>query len=305
MNNVRNRLGFLSRPSGFLLALLTLGSAPVFAAPINSDVGITPFKGQTILRTQARFTRKTDDPSGQNRQLDAVALPVVGVYGITAKSAVLMKIAYVNKDLRTVSGLKRGDQGIGDLTILGKHRVYARNYKGATSRLAVIGGLELPTGDDGERDSSGVLPQPLQLGSGSVDIIVGGLYTLASLDHEVDVNGVYKFNREANDFQFGDEFSYNVAYLRRVWPRALPDEGIYTQWNALLEFNGIYTQRNEFQGKAVPASGGNTVFLSPGVQFVAQRMILEFSYQYPIMQDLHGNQLETDYKLAFSFRYTF
>lgn len=305
MSIAKNRFALPAKPLLLSLMILVFGDVPVYAAPINSDIGITPFKGQFIVRTQARFTRKASDPTSQNRQLDVLALPVVGVYGITAKAAVLMKLPYIDKDLRTVGGLKRGDQGIGDLTILGKYRIFAKNYKGATSRFALIGGLELPTGDDEERDSTGVLPPPLQLGSGSVDFIAGGLYTFASLDQEWDANFQYKFNREANDFEFGDVFNYNLAYLRRVWPRLPPETGIYTQWNALLELNGGFARRNESRGNAVAASGGHTLFLSPGIQFVAQQIIFEFSFQYPIVEDLNGDQLETDYKLAFSFRYTF
>ena len=48
-----------------------------------------------------------------------------------------------------------------------------------------------------------------------------------------------------------------------------------------------------------------THFFSLGIQFASQRMVYEFSYQYPMLQDLHGDQVEIDYKLAFSLRYTF
>ncbi|MFQ5671663.1 MAG: transporter [Nitrospinales bacterium] len=287
------------------LIVLMFCGGPVFAAPINSDVGLTPFKGQVIVRTQARFVRKADDPSGRNRKLDVFTLPVVGVYGITSRAAVLVKAPYINKDLRTAGGSTRSNQGVGDTTLLGKYRFYTLDYKGTTSRFSVIGGLELPTGDNEERDSAGVLPAPLQLGSGSVDFIAGGLYTFGSLSQEVDINVVYKFNREANDFDFGDKFNYNFAYQRRFWPWTFPDEGLYTQWNAVLELNGVYTRRNAAGGSTVEASGGNTLFLSPGIQFVDQQTIFGFSIQVPIVQDLNGNQLESDYQLAFSFRYTF
>lgn len=275
------------------------------AVPINSNIGLTPYKGQLIVRTQTRFTRKTDDSSGQNRKLDVFSVPVVGVYGITAKASVLVNVPLIYKDLRTSAGTHRGDEGAGDITVLGKYRIYTRNYMGATSRFSLIGGLELPTGDDDESDSQGLLPQTLQLGSGSVDFIVGGAYTFQSLDEEWDADFKYKFNQEANNFRFGNEFNYDVAYQKRFWPWELPERGIYSQWNGVLEFNGIYKERNELGGRDVFSSGGNTLFISPGIQFASQRMIFEFSFQYPILQDLKGNQLETDYTLALSLRYNF
>ena len=280
-------------------------SDSVLAVPINSDIGLTPSKGQFILRTQARYTRKAEDPTGQNRKVETFAVPIVGVYGITSKASVLFKVPYVNRDQTTETGLKRGDQGIGGITLLGKYRVYTKDYKGATSRFSLLGGLELPTGEDDESDSTGVLPQTLQLGSGAVDFIAGGAYTYQSLDYEWDVDFKYKFNQEANNFKFGDELNYDFAYQKRFWPWVLPERGLYDQWNAVLEFNGIYTAKNKLAGNDVFASGGNTLFLSPGIQFASQRMVYEFSYQYPMLQDLHGDQVEIDYKLAFSLRYTF
>ena len=288
-----------------LFLFLDCGNLAVEAVPINSDIGLTPYKGQFILRTQARYTSKADDPTGQNRKVETFFVPFVGVYGITSKASVLLKVPYINRDQITETGLKRGDQGLGDITLLGKYRLYTKDYKGATSRFSLLGGLELPTGEDDESDSTGVLPQTLQLGSGSFDFIAGGAYTYQSLDYEWDVDFKYKFNQEANNFKFGDEFNYNFAYQKRFSPWILPERGLYDQWNAVLEFNGIYTARNELAGNDVFASGGNTLFLSPGIQFASQRMVYEFSYQYPILQNLHGNQLEIDYKLAFSFRYTF
>jgi hypothetical protein len=276
-----------------------------FALPINSDVGLTPHKDEFIFRMQSRYTLKGDDPTSQDREVRALAIPMVGVYGFTSKVSMLVKALYLDKELSSNNNSDRGDSGIGDTTVLGKVRVYTKNYKGATSRLSLIGGLELPTGDDDERDSLGLLPASLQLGSGSVDVIAGAAYTYQTLDFEVDADLRYIFNQEANDFEFGDVFKYNLSYQKRIFPTILPDEGLYNQWNALIELNGIYSQRSESFGSTVGASGGHTVYLSPGTQFVSQRGIIEASIQLPVIQDLNGNQVEADYTLVLSFRYQF
>lgn len=66
--------------------------------------------------------------------------------------------------------------------------------------------MEIPTREDDERDSVGTLPQPLQLGSGAVDVIAGGAYTFQTLDYEMDADLRVKINRSANQFNFGDVF---------------------------------------------------------------------------------------------------
>lgn len=276
-----------------------------YSLPINSDLGLTPHKEEFIFRTQARTTKKTDDPTGQGREVDVLAIPFVGVYGITAKASVLAKIAYLDKELSSNNGPTRSQNGLGDLTLLGKYRIHTHNFRGGTSRLSVLAGLELPTGDHDATDAVGKLPPPLQLGSGSVDAIVGSAYTYQTLNHELDTDLRYKFNQEADDFEHGDVFQYNLSYQRRVLPSLLPDEGIYNQWNVVLEMNGVYQQKAESFSNTVQDSGGHTIFISPGIQFVSQRGVLEASFQYPLLQDLNGNQLETDYKLALSVRFQF
>ncbi len=288
------------------LLALNAGEPPhADALPINSDVGLTPHKGEFIFRVQSRYLRKSDDPLNTGRSVDEVVVPFVGVYGFTAKSSILVKVPIIYRELKTASGAIRSDHGPGDVTILGKHRFFTHNFKGGTSRVSAIAGLELPTGDDDARDSLGILPKGIQLGSGSVDVIAGGTYTLQTLDHEFDMDLRYIFNNEANNFEFGDVFKYNLAYQKRIWPSILPDRGIYNQWNAVLELNGAFNRKSELGGSAVASSGGNTVYLSPGIQFVTKRSVYELSFLYPVIQDLNGSQLEADYSLALSFRYNF
>ena len=288
-----------------IICVCFLWVANSFALPINSDLGLTPHKGEFIFRVQSRYTLKGDDPTSQDREVRILAVPVVGVYGFTSKASILVKVPFLDKELSSSNNPDRGDNGIGDTTVLGKYRVYTNNFKGGTSRFSLIGGLELPTGDDDESDSQGTLPASLQLGSGSVDLIAGGAYTYQTLSHEMDVDLRYIFNQEANDFEFGDVFKYNFSYQKRIFPITLPDEGIYSQWNALIELNGNYSQRSESFGSSVSDSGGHTLFLSPGIQFVSQRAVIEASVQLPVVQDLNGNQVETDYTLVLSFRYQF
>jgi hypothetical protein len=56
---------------------------------------------------------------------------------------------------------------------------------------------------------------------------------------------------------------------------------------------------------ADPNSGGTSVYLSPGIQYVSRRFILEAAVQLPISQDLNGDALDTDYVLTFGYRANF
>ena len=79
----------------FILVFYALGLHSAEGIPINSDVGLTPHKGEFIFRAQARYLRKSDDPLNLGRSVDEVVLPFVGVYGFTAKSSIRVKVPYI------------------------------------------------------------------------------------------------------------------------------------------------------------------------------------------------------------------
>jgi len=296
----------------FLLCVIlavVLVSQRVYAVSINSNIGLTPSKNQLLIRSQTRFTKKSDDPTNKDRDREDFNILTAIVYGITEKAALFVTVPYLIKELKSTedgSGRERGDSGVGDITLLGKYRIYTKDYPSKTSRLSILGGIKLPIGEDDEEDSFGRLPQDLQLGSGSFDPIVGTAYTWQTLDNELDIDFTYKFNTEGtNDFEFGDLLKYNIAYQRRIWPFQLPEEGLYSQLNLVLELNGQYQAKNRRAGVKDADSGGRTIFLSPGIQYVTERFILESSIQLPSIQDLNGSQVETDYIIAAGMRITF
>jgi len=303
-----SRIGWLACLSFGLLVAGLLWTEPLWAVAINSDNGLTPYKGQTIIRQQFRYTRKSDDPEPQDRESEVYALPLTLAYGITEKAAVLAKMSYLVKDLdSTTSGerVSRGDSGFGDLTLLGKYRLFKKDFPGATSRLALIGGVKFPTGQSGDADARGKLPRTLQLGSGSTDPIVATAFTSQSLADEWDLSFSYQFNTTANKFEFGDTLKYTVAYQRRMLPWELPERGVYTQFNLVLEANGVWNQKNKSHASRIDNSGGHTLFLSPGLQIATKHVIAETSVQLPVLQNLNGNQVETDFVLVASLRVTF
>jgi len=294
--------------SASALAAVFMVPASAFAMAINSDVGLTPFKGQWIYRSQLRYTKKADDPTPRDRKLEVFAMPQTLVYGFTEKASVILTIPFLSKELdATTDGIRasRGDAGLGDLLLLSKYRVYARDYPQATSRFSIVAGTDLPTGQSGDADARGKLPRDLQLGSGSADPLVGSAYTWQSLDDEWDASLTYTFNTTANKFEFGDVLTYTVAYQRRIWPVRLPARGLYAQWNLVLEANGQWEQKAKDHARRIDNTGGHLLFLSPGIQVATKHVVAEASIQLPVLQHLNGNQVELDFTLVGSIRVTF
>jgi len=288
--------------------ILCITSTYSWAVSINSPVGLTPAKDQKIIRTQVKYKRVSDDPTSLNRDTWTLSVPITFVYGFTEKFAGIATIPYIYRKQRTNSGserITRKTSGLGDITLLSKYRIYTKDSPGATSRLSLLGGLELPTGRSGDSDSVGKLSRTFQTGSGSWDPILGASFSNQTLNYEWDYNLTYQFNTEAHNFEFGDVLKYTVAYQKRILPWELPEEGLYTQFNAVLELNGEWKQRNRNESGSVDASGGNTIYLSPGLQIASKRFVAETSFQIPVVQDLNGTQVETDHVIVTSIRFTF
>lgn len=293
--------------AGVLYLLLSV-AAPAFGGPINSNSAFSPHRGEIIWREQVRLLRATGDPSAMDRDLRVLAVPSVFIRGLTERWTAIVVVPYLDKSMEfsTDDGRReRGDRGLGDIRTLIKYRVYTINKPGESHRLGVFGGVEWPSGQNDEKDDLGRLPPPLQLGSGSYDPIFGAVWTTQKFAWELDADLGYKVNTAADDFEFGDELFANVSFQYRAWPRTLPDEGVPSFFYAVLELNGISIGRNESKGARDINSGGATVYLSPGIQWVSVRWVLEATVQFPVVQDLNGTALEKDFVFGSGFRFRF
>ena len=287
--------------------LVATGASHSEAAPITSNTALAVGEGEFILREQVVVRRSSDDPSPMGRDLRVLSVPSVLVYGATRNITLFGIVPYLDKtmDLNTTAGRsRRGDSGLGDVTFLSRYTLYSDDRLGQTRRLAPFVGLKVPTGDDDETDSLGRLPQTLQLGTGSWDPILGTVFTWQTFDWEFDLAGQYLFRTPANNFEFGDQARLDLSFQYRLWPPTL-GSGVPAFVYGVLESNLLYAGKNEEGGISNPDSGGTTWFLTPGLQLVTKRVILEGAVQVPVVQDLNGLALKNDYIVTGGFRVNF
>lgn len=291
-----------------LLSVLTFASIAVMAraAPISFNTALPVHKGGLLVREQIIWMRLHDDPSSLDREMDVVAVPSVLVYGATSKFALMGVVPYLDKELDVGSlGVTRQSSGFGDVTTIARSEIFERSRRGQTTRGALFAGLEWPTGEDDESDVFGRLPPGVQLGSGSYDPIVGTVWTGQWLSLQLDGDLAYQRNTEENDFKFGDVLQQNLSVQYRLWPRALASAGVPAYLYGVLEANNIYRAKDEMDGVKDDDSGGYQLFLTPGLQWVTKRLVLEVAAQLPAIRQLHGDALETNFQLTGGFRLWF
>ncbi len=269
--------------------------------------GVRTFASFLEVRSLLVDSEEVEDPLA--RQVHVRVTPVSVVYGLRPGISLVGIFPFIDKEQdfngpegRASTG---GDAGLGDAVFLAKWRFFKRDRGMGTFQVAAEGGVKAPTGNNDLRDpQGGLLPPPLQRGSGSWDPTADLLFTYvpaaASARWVFSGDVGFTVTTEADDFQFGDLASYDGMVKYRVHPARYPGHDTYL----LLEVNGRWQGRAQAGGRQVPDSGGHVVFLSPGIQFLLkQNLIVEGGVQLPVVRDLNGMQLGPDFRVLVGLRY--
>lgn len=258
-------------------------------------------------------------------------------YGITNDLTLTLRLPYVRRtDIREGhlhGGVPEihelGDSsGIGDLSVLGQYRFY--NNRAAQVEAALLLGVKIPTGSTNQTTSDGErFETEFQPGSGSWDGLFGLALTKRTGPWSFDANILYVLATQgAQDTDLGDRFQYNAAISYRIiggspgsgrpmYAGALPEPMYHGGPKAprhrheheeapaprgpaldlVLEVNGEWHARQEIAGVRDPNSGGNVVFLSPGLRLSYDKWSSFVSVGVPIVTNLNGLQAESDWRI--------
>lgn len=187
-----------------------------------------------------------------------------------------------------------------DLWLTAKYRA----YRGPLGQIALFGGLKFPVGEARVFNSDGERVEPAATaGSGAWDGMIGAAYT-QSLAPSValDASAQYTIRGQKHDYRLGNRFDAGVALGWRIVGAA----GAYPQVSLHGEANVRSIAKAKFFGEDDEHTGGTVLFLSPGVRVrFCENSALTVGVQIPVVQDLNGDQVETDFRLSSSFTVSF
>lgn len=178
-----------------------------------------------------------------------------------------------------------------------------RAVRGANGHLALLAGVKLPTGKDDETLSNGEELEPSsQPGSGSVDYQAGLAYSrFLSSRVTLDTSGVYTIRAAHEGFEVGDRADLGLALAYRL------DEDVQApnNWSVFGELNGVWLDEDVERGVSNENSGGETVYLTVGVRDrITPHLAISLAPAVPILQDVNGEQVETDWRVGFALTFT-
>ncbi|MFY9345439.1 MAG: hypothetical protein WAT39_23310 [Planctomycetota bacterium] len=219
----------------------------------------------------------------QARNVDEIRLDTQWIWSPSPTFETRTTLPFVWRDL----GADAID-GFGDVAVRGKQSLWQHDDVLSSTRLAALGELSLPTGDDDDRGAQGVLlPVKLQPGSGATGFGGGAAFTLIRDRHRFASELFYRHTLMDDGFAPGDRIQGNLAY----WYRLLPARFRDAPERDLLELRGVLelltTHRCESHATSGLDDQGTEVWLAPGLQFFGRgRVLFEASLQVPVFQDV-------------------
>ncbi len=273
----------INRAVGLFVALMFCSGEAHAQASALSDAATQPAKGRIAWREQARFERY----ELLGNDVDQWTIDTRLIYGLRKDLSLTLNAATILRDRDVVSAAGVGDQeGLGDTTLMLKWRFWQHDPAPVdTNRLALIGGLRLPTGTDG-------------LSTGGWDPFVGLTFTKVEGRHGMNASARYTASTDglANPISAGtgeaDLLTLETSWLYRLSPSAYTSETDASLYFTVESFVDYET------------NGDIAWRIAPGLLYEARRWTAELSPILPIAQDV-DDRAELDWGIAFGVRFLF
>ena len=297
--------------------LNTLNDATLANAAANGVDGVHGLRSIAAYSTVLGYGVTKDVMVG-------LRLPYVSRTGI--------KAGELDPDTGDVSVLDHGSsRGFGDVTALGQYR-----FLNDTSRrfeMAALAGFIAPTGSTNRLSRQGeLLDAEFQPGSGAWSGIFGLALTKRSGMWSFDTNVLYVATTEGTQrTDLGDQLLYNAAISYRLnglpalgggavnayrngpmFHGAVPHDhgadghahsepatssGAGLALDLVLELNGEQHAKQQVSGVKDLNSGGNVVYVAPGLRLSHDKWSAFVSVGVPVYKDLSGLQPEPDVRV--------
>ncbi|NNG26857.1 MAG: hypothetical protein HKM87_04980 [Ignavibacteriaceae bacterium] len=309
------------KPIILLVATLTLFGLEIFpqacctvGTSVSSGVerGVINYKSlsaafsfqHNVLNSTFQSTNEIEDPLNRKSAVSDFTLELE--YGLAERVSVLLLGGYTNKSRTTTftdpeinisEEITFTGDGFTDIVILGKYELVVPDI--VLPLGASIGaGAKLPTGSYTLEENGTRLSIDLQPGTGASDLLLWGHinYAFPILRLSINANVLYRYTgTNIDNYRYGDEVlaSINGSY------------GIADFLAINLQLRGRYADRDHWDGRFLPSTGGTYIDLTPSFIYVEGNFNLRILAQIPLYRNVSGIQLTVSEKLGAEMRYLF
>jgi hypothetical protein len=279
------------------------GSGLYFSSIRTTNPGLTVYRGGAFT-PRYFYTRQHLG----NLKIDRQALRAGLSYTPTPTLQLEAEIPYQHSSF--ADGRRAGSgNGFGNITLWGKYRFYRTLETWGDKQAAIRFGIELPTGKkDAPGDVSIVAPEFVRQ---QLSPINGGLTFHSDMSYsQARHRFIYGGNIEAiwrgerDGFRTGHELRVNtdLEYVLLPLKYQSPGHELFVS----LETSYSYRNRGRLGGRTVAGSSASEFYVAPGLQFTATpRLVIEASFQAPVVRNVGPLTLRTDKNLLIGIRYLY
>ena len=317
-------------------------SRPDAHAPISVMGDHLHKRGEWMLSYRAMWMDMDGNRDGTRRLSDeAVLFPVGGdtfpvtptkmdmemhmvgvMYGLSdaVTLTAMLPFARLAMDHRTRRGtrFRTRSTGLGDLQLGGLIRLFQSESESenATYGVHLNAGLSVPTGNFHNRDDTPLgrvrLPYPMQIGSGTVDLLPGvtALAQWGSWSGGAQATGIIRLGRNKREYRRGHGLKLQAWGARELnrWVSAslraaFVRHGNYRGDDDQLDPAIVPTADPSRRGFRRIDLGIGLNFVVPAGPLVGNRFAVE--WVRPVWQRVQGPQLETDWKITAGWQLAF
>lgn len=298
---------------------------PDMAPPQGITGGMTPGPGRLMLSFKYTHMKMDGNRDGTDRvstssvlanymvaplRMDMDMLMFGAMYGITNDLSVMGMLPYVEKEMDHITrmGAKftTNSEGIGDPKLIVNYRFLQRDRISLSAGL----GLSLPLGSIDEKDATPAgpgqpLPYPMQIGSGTFDLLPSVTYGGRSDFYSwgAQLSATLRLDENDRDYTLGNQYQAGL-WAARKWNDWL-SSSLRLQWQRVEDIDGADPR---LIPTMVPTAdpdlrAGSRLDLGIGLNFLVpsgplQGVRLGVELVAPIYQNLNGPQIEADYVLS-------
>jgi hypothetical protein len=272
-------------------------------APIETSNSATLPRGGVLGYMKLDYAKWDTDTSEHDDESDYSSFWMFGLgYGFTSYLSVYLFLPYNNKVVEDSSYNTSGFADMSATTVLGFK--YDEGFALVPENESLddledwhftfYTGLSLPTGDANTKDRDGNIDPGMSLGFGKPSFSAGLTATKPLSDRLTFVGETsylyfqeYEYD-DGNRTQFGDELRFNAAFSYRL----LTDVAAKFRLDVNMEANYLKLGRDETNGVSEFATGGETLYVVPGVRAYWKNASLGLGVKLPSWKDLNEEHFQ-------------
>ncbi|MBH37777.1 hypothetical protein CL658_01965 [bacterium] len=241
-----------------------------------------------------------------------MTMHMIGImYGLTKQTTLMAMSSYQEKDMTMINKMNQSSNsrttGLSDLKLSALQTISKTDKQ---SWIAHIG-LSLPIGSIDETDDNNRLAYPMQLGSGTVDVVLGTTYTkfIKSFSLGSQISNIIRTGKNKHQYRLGHSFSV-ITWLAKP---------ITNNWSISLrltrlsneDINGSDSSLNTMMSPTTSTNTGNVIYttgIGSNIKFSKQylkgaRLAIELTK--PISQNVNGIQMKNKYSYTIGYQQAF